>query len=99
MKTGRVTWSREAMAIFGLTEFGGDFQAWAKTVHPADLEFAKATVERALRDRTSTEFRIEHRALQAGGTTVWIEGRGEVLRDEAGEPVAIIGVVQDITRR
>jgi two-component system, cell cycle sensor histidine kinase and response regulator CckA len=99
IKAGRVTWSREAMSIFGLTEFGGDFQSWTKTIHPADLDFAKATIERALRDRTAAEFRIEHRSIVADGSTVWVEGRGQVQRDAEGEPLAIIGVVQDITRR
>lgn len=87
------------MDILGLTDFGGDYEAWERTVHPADLEFAKAAVDRALRDRATTEFRIEHRAVQAGGATVWIEGRGEVVRDDAGEPLTIIGVMQDVTRR
>jgi nitrogen-specific signal transduction histidine kinase len=33
------------------------------------------------------------------GKLVWVEGRGQVQRDEQGQPLAIIGVVQDITRR
>jgi PAS domain S-box-containing protein len=96
---GRVTWSREAMDIYGLTEFGGTYEAWAKTVHPADLEFAKATVERALKDRSNRDFFIEHRALRENGAVVWIEGRGQVQRNERGEALAIIGIVQDVTRR
>ncbi len=99
LKSGRVIWSREAMSIFGVGEFGGDYQSWVKTVHPADVELAKDTVERALRDRGAAEFRIEHRSLLADGSTVWVEGRGQVLREATGEPLAIIGVVQDITRR
>jgi two-component system cell cycle sensor histidine kinase/response regulator CckA len=99
IKAGRVTWSREAMSIFGISEFGGDFQSWSKSVHPADLDFAKAAVDRALRDRTGAEFRIEHRSILPNGSVVWVEGRGQVQRDENGEPLAIIGVVQDITRR
>lgn len=97
--SGRVTWSREAQSIFGISEFGGTFEAWGKLVHPADYEYAKATVERALADRNTVDFHIEHRAILPSGKVVWIEGRGQVQRDERGEPGAIIGIVQDITQR
>lgn len=99
IQTGKVTWSREAMAVFGVSEFGGSYEAWVKLVHPGDWELAKAHVERALRDRSGAEYHIEHRALRADGSVVWVEGRGQVQRDATGEPLAIIGVVQDITAR
>lgn len=99
VQSGRVTWSREALGIFGVSEFGGTLESWVKLVHPADAEFAKAAVERALADRAGAEFRIEHRAILPTGRVVWIEGRGQVQRDGRGEPLAIIGVVQDITGR
>jgi two-component system, cell cycle sensor histidine kinase and response regulator CckA len=99
VRAQRVTWSREVLAIFGLREFGGTLDAWLKIVHPADVAFAKATVERALMDVSTAEFRIEHRAILPEGQVVWVEGRGQVQRDDGGAPLAIIGVVQDITQR
>jgi two-component system cell cycle sensor histidine kinase/response regulator CckA len=99
LKSGKVTWSREAMEIFGVKDFDGTYAAWAKTVHPGDVEIAKVCVDRALQDRNNPEFYIEHRALRADGSIVWVEGRGQVQRDASGEPLAIIGVVQDVTRR
>jgi len=94
-----VTWSREVLSIFGVADFAGTFEAWIQLVHPVDLEFAKASVERALQDRSATAFRIEHRAIAPDGKVVWVEGRGQVQRDESGEPLAIIGIVHDITQR
>ncbi len=99
MRAGHVTWSREVLGIFGVSEFGSTFEAWTKLVHPADLEFAKATVERALQDRSTMDFSIEHRAIVPSGKVVWVEGRGQVQRDENGEPLLIIGIVHDITLR
>ncbi len=99
MRAGHVTWSREVLGIFGVSEFGSTFDAWTKLVHPADLEFAKATVERALQDRSTMDFSIEHRAIVPSGKVVWVEGRGQVQRDENGEPLLIIGIVHDITLR
>jgi two-component system, cell cycle sensor histidine kinase and response regulator CckA len=99
IKSGRVNWSEEMRRIFGVQDFHGTFESWVKVVHPADLEFAKAYVERTLRDRSAPEFRIEHRSILPDGKLVWIEGRGQVLRAEDGEPLAIIGIAQDITSR
>jgi two-component system, cell cycle sensor histidine kinase and response regulator CckA len=97
--TGVVTWSREVLGIFGVTEFGGSLQSWNELVHPADREFVRVVIERALQDHTSTEFRIEHRALWPSGNVVWVEGCGEIQRAASGEALAIIGIVQDITQR
>ncbi len=99
IRAGTVTWSREVLGIFGIREFGGTFEAWGKLVHPADAEYARATVERAIQDRTATEFRIEHRAILPDGKVVWVEGSGQVQRDKNGDALALIGIVQDITRR
>jgi two-component system cell cycle sensor histidine kinase/response regulator CckA len=97
--SGRVTWSREVLKIFGVTEFEGTYQAWGKLVHPADKEFVHETLERALKDRSTSEFNIAHRSIRPDGKVVWVEGRGQLQRDEHGEPRAIIGIVQDITQR
>ena len=99
VRANQVIWSRETQAIFGISEFGGTFEAWSKLVHPGDAEFARVQIERALRDRSGAEFHIEHRSLLPDGKVVWVEGRGQVQRDAQGEPLAIIGVVQDITSR
>jgi PAS domain S-box-containing protein len=99
IKSGRVLWSREALRIFGLSEFDASFEAWVRLVHPADVEFAKAYVERTLKDRSAAEFRIEHRAILPDGRLVWIEGRGQVQRAADGEALAVIGIVQDSTSR
>src|SRR6187402_1319506 len=99
IRASEVTWSPEVLEIFGIETFAGTVEAWAELVHPQDRDFAKAVLERALRDRNNSEFHIEHRALLPDGKLVWVEGRGQVQRDEQGEAVAILGVVQDITRR
>src|SRR5512142_2157861 len=78
VRSGRVTWSREVLGVFGINQFGGDLASWVRLVHPADADYAKAAVERALADRSAAEFRIEHRAILPTGKVVWIEGRGQV---------------------
>ena len=99
VRARKVTWSREVLGIFGVTEFDGTFEGWGRLVHPSDADYARVTVERAIQDRTTSEFRIEHRAILPDGKVVWVEGSGQVQRDENGEALALIGIVQDITRR
>jgi PAS domain S-box-containing protein len=99
VKSDRVIWSREAAQIFGVQSFGGDFEAWGQLVHPADREYAKAYVERTLRDRSESEFRIEHRSILPDGRVIWIEGRGQVQRASDGDALAVIGIAHDITAR
>jgi two-component system, cell cycle sensor histidine kinase and response regulator CckA len=99
VRSGRVTWSREVLRIFGVSDFDGTYGGWARLIHPADREFSKAVVERALRDPENTDFRIEYRAQLPDDKVVWIEGRGEVQRDAGGEALGIIGIVHDITAR
>src|SRR6478609_9292728 len=99
VKSGRAIWSREVRRIYGVGHLDDTFDAWLRLVHPTDLEFVKVYVERVLRDRSATEFRLEHRSLLGDGRLVWVEGRGEVQRDDDGEALAVIGIVQDITSR
>jgi two-component system, cell cycle sensor histidine kinase and response regulator CckA len=99
IRSGAVSWSREALAIFGVREFGGNLQSWNELVHPGDRDLVKAVIDRALQDQQSTEFHIEHRALWPSGKIVWVEGRGQIVRGAQGEPLSIIGVVQDVTQR
>ncbi len=96
---GTVVWSREVYGIFGVTEFGGTLASWTALVHPEDTAFTQSTIRGALGDRSSSGFLLEHRVLQPGGKVVWVEGRGQVLRDEVGAAVAVIGIVQDVTQR
>jgi PAS domain S-box-containing protein len=99
LRLNKVSWSREVLGIFGTETFGGTMEAWLALVHPQDREFAKAALEHALSENGADEFHVEHRALLPEGKLVWVEGRGQVQRDEHGKAQVLLGVVQDITRR
>jgi two-component system, LuxR family, sensor kinase FixL len=42
---------------------------------------------------------VEFRIRRSDGSTVWISGRGRVIRDAAGKPRRMMGVYSDTTRR
>jgi PAS domain S-box-containing protein len=94
----RVIWSRGVADLFGvpLDEFDGTLAAFLELVHPDDRAAISATIERAFADGT-VQFEVEHRTLRRPKR--WLHGRGEVGRDETGKPIAIRGIVYDITAR
>ncbi len=99
LKTGAVTWSREVLGIFGVSEFGGTYAAWKQLIHPGDAPACQEVLDRVRQDRQYSDFRIEHRSIQPSGKVVWVEGRGLVQRDESGDAIAVIGIVHDVTQR
>jgi PAS domain S-box-containing protein len=70
---------------------GGDFSA---LTHPDELE-----AFRALTPKTIEGFQREIRFLRRDGTAMWGYLTLSLLRDEAGIPSQVIGVLQDITTR
>ncbi len=94
----RVIWSKGVADLFGvpLDEFDGTLAGFLHLVHPDDRAAISATIERAFADGT-VQFEVEHRTLRR--PKVWLHGRGEVGRDETGKPIALRGIVYDITAR
>jgi len=92
-------WSPELCRIYGIKsqEFEGTAEDFFNRVHPDDLEKVKSTVERALRDKSS--FSLEERIKRPDGTVRILDSLGEVILDDDGAPVKVIGVCQDITER
>ena len=92
-------WSDEIFRIFGLTpgEFDATYEAFLKTVHPDDREDVQAAVDAALNE--NHEYDIEHRIVLPTGEERIVHESAEITLDEAGKPIRMFGVVQDITDR
>ncbi|MEN9216867.1 MAG: PAS domain S-box protein, partial [Gloeomargarita sp. HHBFW_bins_162] len=67
-------------------------------VHPEDLPEALAIRQRYQRGEID---RVEHRhrILVADGTCRWIQSTSQLIRDETGQPVRVVGVSLDITEQ
>ncbi len=75
-----------------------DFAAMQKIIHPDDRAESLATFENALAD--GTDFEGESRLVNPStGAIIWICTNGVILKDGAGNPSRVFGVVQNITRR
>jgi len=96
--TGVNRWTRELEAMYGLEpgHFASTTPAWYQLVHPDDrasvIETSRAAMENG-------GFESEWRVIWPEGSVRWLQGRGWVFKDEAGQPVRMIGVNIDITDR
>ncbi|MGV3720918.1 MAG: PAS domain S-box protein [Actinomycetota bacterium] len=96
---GDIQWSDETFRIFGLEpqEFKPRYERYLAQVHPDDREMIREAVEAALAG--TREYRIDHRIIRPDGTERIVQGKAEVVRDESGHPLRMIGTAQDITER
>ena len=97
--TGDLHWSDQIEPLFGFErgQFGATYEAFLECVHPEDrqrvIDAVNASVEH------DAEYEIEHRIVWPDGTVRWVLETGDVMRDEKGKPVRMLGIVQDVTSR
>jgi len=99
IRTGVNIWTPELEAIYGLPPggFSGTLTAFENLIHPDDRERLIELNHEAM--RTGQPTRGEWRVLWPDGSVHWIAGRGQVLRNESGEPSRMVGINIDITER
>jgi PAS domain S-box-containing protein len=66
--------------------------------HPDDLLLDVSLVEDVLAQRID-RYDIDKRYLRPGGSIVWVHLRVALLRDDVGEPLHFISMIEDITAR
>jgi two-component system, cell cycle sensor histidine kinase and response regulator CckA len=98
--TGKVQWSDNVETIFGLLpgSFEGTYDGFIQLVYPKDRAHVEAVVQHTLKGYVD-DYEVIHRVQRPDGSLRWVEGRGRVLRDGAGNAVRMIGTVVDITAR
>src|SRR5918998_4967718 len=86
VKTGEVSWSDETFRIYGYEpkEVVPTLDKVMELVHPDDRELIRKNMD-ALCEGEPYDF--EHRIVRADGEVRWIHRRGEVVREEGGEPL------------
>ncbi|HET7910928.1 MAG TPA: MASE1 domain-containing protein, partial [Pseudolabrys sp.] len=95
----RITWSDRLHGIYGLapSEFGGTFADFLTLIHPDDRAQVQASLTRAL--KTGGDFSHEERIIRGDGHVRHLHSVGEVVRDQNGSAVRILGVCLDVTER
>ena len=100
LRSGDLSWSEETYRIFGLSpeEFEGSYEAFLECVHPDDRAAVEAAYSSSLKEGKDT-YEIEHRLIHRSGKVRYVLERCVHERDEGGEVVRSIGMVEDITEQ
>jgi PAS domain S-box-containing protein len=97
MRTGAVEWSdyHYSLAGYKVGEVIPSYEAWRARVHPDDLQKVEAKLDHAKKNRSIYEstFRFKH----PDGSIFHVMARGRFFYDDAGQPIRMIGVLDDIT--
>jgi PAS domain S-box-containing protein len=99
IQTGDLYWSERIAPLFGYPngELNTSYENFLNAVHPADRPQVVAAVAACVEQ--GLDYDIEHRVVWPDGSVRWMLERGDVVRDENGKPLHMLGVVQDITAR
>lgn len=71
--------------------------AFSRAFHPEDADRVAEEIRAAV--EAGGDFVSEYRVVPAPGEVRWVMARGEVYRDDVGQPVYFPGLVIDITER
>lgn len=99
IETGDLYWSDRIAPLFGYAkgELEITYDNFIAAIHPDDRQMVTDAVNACVEQ--GAEYNIEHRTLWPDGTVRWLHESGDVVRDQDGNALNMLGVVQDITER
>ncbi|MBS1598070.1 MAG: PAS domain S-box protein [Bacteroidetes bacterium] len=97
--SGILSWSNECRKIFDVPEdFKIDMDFFATHIHPDDINFAQAAIQRSMDPTTTGDYDIQYRILRySDGEPRWIRAQGKVYFNDNNQAERFIGTVLDIT--
>jgi PAS domain S-box-containing protein len=97
--TGGLYWSERIAPLFGYGEgtLETTYDNFIGAIHPDDRAKVAGAVTACV--ELGAEYNIEHRVVWPDASVHWLVERGDVVRDASGNPLHMLGVVQDITER
>lgn len=99
VKENKMTWDKRMFEIYQAdrNSFTGTVIDWTKALHPEDKEKAIRECDEALKG--NCEYDTIFRILHPDGTLIYIKAEGQVIRDEVGNPVRMVGINKDISQQ
>lgn len=91
--------SDEVYRIFEITpeQFGATYEAFLNSVHPDDRVKVQKAVDEALYKKKP--YSINHRIILPDKSEHIVHEQAHVFYDKTGEPICMVGTVQDITEQ
>jgi PAS domain S-box-containing protein len=95
----KVTWSEQLLKIYGLQpgDFRGTIDDFLSRVHQDDRTHVHEQIRRAY--ESGQRFHLGERIVRPDGEVRHLLSSGEVMKDEHGNVVRILGICQDVTER
>ncbi|NJL87603.1 MAG: EAL domain-containing protein [Leptolyngbyaceae cyanobacterium SM1_1_3] len=99
LRSQQITWTREIFRIFGRsTQLGPpSYEELMHYIHPDDRDRHNQVIREAAEQCQNYE--EEFRFYRPDGNLAYLNARGEVVLNDIGEPVSLIGTALDITER
>lgn len=93
----KIAWDDQMYSLYGRKrgDFGGEYEAWLASIHPEDQDHSHVDFQRACSG--VADYESEFRIIWPDGSVRYLRAVGEVLRDETGRPVRMLGVDFDVT--
>src|SRR6266850_1821281 len=94
---GRMSWSEELYGIYGVHPGAvqPSFEAFLERVHPGDRVLTATVIARALAEGRG--FTYEDRVPRPDGGERIVRTQGDIVRDEKGRVVKLVGACLDVT--
>lgn len=95
--TDRLYWSEAIYGMFGYQpgQVTPSYTLFCDSVHPDDRERVRAGEIRCI--ETGENHDEEYRVIWPDGSVHWVRETGNVVKNDKGEPIKMMGVVRDIT--
>ncbi len=94
----RLEWTERCSQLLGLEKnTETSYQVFLNTLHPEDRDRTDEEIRQALANHT--EYNAEYRVVWSDGSVHWVAAKGKGFYNQDGEPVRMMGTVQDIDRR
>ncbi len=99
LEGNNLIWTDEIYRIWGREKgsFELNYENFAKTIHPADLQLFEKDQELAFQGVAPLDH--IHRIILPGNKIRWVHELGRLVKDEDEKPLVFEGTVQDITKQ
>ncbi|HEX8314200.1 MAG TPA: ATP-binding protein [Flavisolibacter sp.] len=98
VQANKVVWSRGLHHIYGVKDgVELSYEKYLERIHPEDKEFVNDKIQQAYQTKAFPDF--IHRIRTPEGQEKIIHSRGDIITNESGDVVKMIGTGQDITEQ
>ncbi|MGH6727467.1 MAG: MASE1 domain-containing protein [Pseudolabrys sp.] len=99
MVGNQISWSEQLYDIYGIRpdKFKGTLEEFIGFIHPDDRAQVYSSISAAL--KADKGFSHEERIIRPDGSIRYLHSVGEVIRDDSGAVVRMLGICLDVTAR